>query len=124
MSHVILVEDDSLLSEMYQSALELAGYKCSVAHDGLTGLMEIKDKKPDLVLLDLMLPQLSGDQVLLSMRQSDETKDIKVLIMTNISKSEAPEILDTLQFERYIVKANTTLREVIGIVNELVPIAA
>ncbi len=124
MPHVILVEDDSLLSEMYQSALSIAGYECSVAYDGLTGLNMIKSIKPDLVLLDLMLPQLSGDQVLLNMRQSDESKDTKVLIMTNISKSEAPEILDTLHFERYIVKANTTLREVIGIVDELLQSAS
>lgn len=119
MSHVVLVEDDALLSEMYQQALLNAGFHCSVALDGATGLDLIDHTLPDLVLLDLMLPQLSGDEVLRRMRDSERTKDTRVIIMTNISKSEAPAILDTLHFERYIVKANTTLIEVIGIVSEL-----
>lgn len=119
MRHVVLVEDDALLSEMYQQALISEGFHCSVALDGATGLDLITHTQPDLVLLDLMLPQMSGDEVLRRMRISDRTKDTKVMIMTNISKSEAPEIIDTLQFERYIVKANTTLLEVVEIVKDL-----
>lgn len=119
MAHIILVEDDELLSEMYQAALISEGFQCSVALDGATGLDLIEHVQPDLVLLDLMLPQLSGDEVLVKMRQSERAKDTKVIIMTNISETEAPDILKTLSFERYIVKANTTLLEVIEIVKQL-----
>lgn len=119
MAHVILVEDDILLSEMYQAALMNEGFQCTVAHDGATGLDLIEHHQPDLVLLDLMLPQMSGDEVLGKMRQSNRCKNTKVIIMTNISETEAPDILRTLDFERYIVKANTTLLEVIAIVKQL-----
>ena len=87
--------------------------------DGATGLDLVEHVQPDLVLLDLMLPQMSGDEVLARMRQSERVKDTKVIIMTNISETEAPDLLKTLDFERYIVKANTTLLEVIEIVKQL-----
>ena len=119
MPHVVLVEDDELLSEMYQAALQSEGFQCSVALDGATGLDLVEHVQPDLVLLDLMLPQMSGDEVLARMRQSDRTKDTKVIIMTNISETEAPDLLKTLDFERYIIKANTTLLEVVEIVKQL-----
>lgn len=119
MAHIVLVEDDELLSEMYQAALLSEGFQCSVALDGATGLDLVDHVQPDLVLLDLMLPQMSGDEVLSRMRQSERTKDTKVIIMTNISETEAPDLLKTLDFERYIVKANTTLLEVIEIVKQL-----
>ena len=67
-----------------------------------------------------MLPQMSGDEVLAHMRASERCKDVKVIIMTNISESEAPDILSSLQFERYIVKANATLKGVIEAVTEII----
>lgn len=121
MAHIVLVEDDKLLSEMYQAALISEGFQCSVAYDGAAGLDLISHTQPDLVLLDLMLPQMSGDEVLAHMRTADRTKGTKVMIMTNISESEAPEQLKHLDFERYIVKANTTLLEVIAIVKDMFP---
>lgn len=119
MAHIVLVEDDALLSEMYQAALISEGFQCSVALDGATGLDLITHTQPDLVLLDLMLPQMSGDEVLAKMRRSERTKDTRVMIMTNISESEAPEQLKHLEFDRYIVKANTTLLEVVEIVKQM-----
>lgn len=119
MAHIVLIEDDELLSEMYQAALINEGFQCSVALDGATGLDLVEHVQPDLVLLDLMLPQMSGDEVLARIRKSTRCKDTKVMIMTNISESEAPDQLKTLDFERYIVKANTTLLEVIEIVKQL-----
>ncbi len=116
--HIVLIEDDKLLSDMYQQALINEGFQCSVALDGSTGLDLVDHVQPDLVLLDLMLPQMSGDEVLEKMRIADRTKDTRVIIMTNISEAEAPERLKTLQFDRYIVKANTTLLEVIDIIKQ------
>lgn len=117
MAKIVLVEDDVMLAEIYQTRLELAGHVCKVAHDGLDGLLLIKQERPDLVLLDLMLPQLSGDGILREMRKHDWGKDIKAVFLTNISESEAPDNLEELNFERYIVKANlfnNQLAEVVG----------
>jgi two-component system, sensor histidine kinase and response regulator len=119
MANVVLVEDDVMLAEIYQTRLELAGYTCFVANDGGVGLALIKDKQPDLVLLDLMLPVMSGDQILREMRQSDWGKNIKVILLTNISESEAPEGLEQLGFERYIVKANITNNQLVETINEV-----
>lgn len=115
---VVVVEDDKLLAEIYQTRLELAGFQCMVAYDGVTGLQLIKQELPDLVVLDIMLPQMSGDQVLEAMRASDWGKDIKVLIATNISEAEAPEGLRKLDFERFIIKANLEHNQLAEIVTE------
>jgi CheY-like chemotaxis protein len=120
MAHVVLVEDNELLAEMYQHSLLAKGYQCSIAYDGVTGLDLIEHTVPDLVLLDLMLPQMSGDEVLQRMRNNERCKDIKVIILTNISESEAPESLQSLKFERYIVKADATLSGVLEIVGQTI----
>src|SRR3989344_9303746 len=106
MSKIVLVEDDAILAELYQTRLKLAGYDCLVANDGLGGLLLIEKELPDLVLLDLMLPNLSGDDILRRMRAAVWGKNIKAIFLTNISESEAPDGLKDLNFERYIVKAN------------------
>lgn len=116
MTKIVLVEDDVMLAEIYQTRLELAGYECFVANDGMTGLLMIKQHLPDLALLDLMLPQLSGDDILREMRKNDWGKDIKVIFLTNISESEAPDGLQELGFESYIVKANLVNNQLAEIV--------
>jgi DNA-binding response OmpR family regulator len=106
MNKIVLVEDDKMLAELYQTRLELAGYQCLVANDGMTGLALIEKELPDLVLLDLMLPYVSGDEILREMRKSSWGKNIKAIFLTNISESEAPENIRDLGFEQYIIKAN------------------
>lgn len=118
MQKIVLVEDDKMLAEIYQTRLQLAGYDCIVANDGANGVSVIKQVLPDLVLLDLMLPQLSGDEVLKIMRGEEWGKDIKVIILTNISEAEAPLGLDKLGFERYIVKVNLVHNQLAEIVAE------
>jgi len=118
MSTIVIVEDDVMLAEIYQTRMQLAGYVCHVANNGVVGIALIQQILPDLVLLDLMLPEVSGDEVLAHMRKTDWGKDIKVIILTNISESEAPEGLDKLGFESYIVKANISNNELAEIVNK------
>lgn len=113
---IVIVEDDAMLADIYQTRLELAGYTCFVAHDGAAGLDLIRQQLPDLVVLDIMLPQMSGDEVLAAMRDSNWGKDIKVLIATNISEAEAPESLEKLTFDRFIIKANLVHNQLAEIV--------
>ena len=117
MPTIVLVEDDLPLAELYQTKIELSGHKCLVATDGVKGLELIEQTKPDLVLLDLMLPQMLGEEVLAEMRRSDWGKAIPVVVLTNISESEAPPGLSKLGIERYIVKVNLVhdqLAEIVG----------
>ena len=115
---VILVEDDEMLAEIYQTRLELAGYTCMRANNGLSGLELIQKELPDLVLLDLMMPIMSGDDVLRAMRNSEWGKKIKVIILTNISEAEAPEGIEQLGIEKYIVKANLVHDELVETVKK------
>lgn len=119
MAHIVLAEDDRMLAEIYQTRLELSKqHTCKVANDGAIALELIEKELPDLVLLDLMMPQLSGDQVLMRVRQNEWGKHIKVIILTNISESEAPLGLKELGIERYIVKVSLGHNDLVNIVNE------
>jgi len=118
MTKVVIVEDDIPLAEMYKFKLDGAGYICEIALDGAAGLELIKNSKPDLVLLDLMLPQMTGSEVLKHIRSSDWGKNIKVIVLTNVSEAEAPDELNKLGIEKYLVKANHTPSQVIEFVNQ------
>lgn len=103
---VVIVEDNAALADIYKTRLDLLGYKCFVAHDGQTALSVIEKELPDLVLLDLMVPIIAGDQILERMRASEWGKDIKVLIISNLSEEDAPAGLRDKGIEGYAVKAN------------------
>lgn len=103
---VVIVEDNASLADIYKTRLELLGYKCLTAYDGKTALEVIEKELPDLVLLDLMVPKVAGDQILEIMRASDWGKDIKVLIISNLNEADAPAGLRDQGIEGYAVKAN------------------
>ena len=93
-----------------------------LARDGVEGLEVIKHNRPDIVLLDLLMPVMGGSEMLARMRSEDWGSDIRVVILTNISKDEAPPALRFLSVDRYIVKAHHTPAQVVGIVREVLGI--
>ena len=99
-------DDNTSLVEIYKTRLELLGYTCLAAYDGIDALALIKKERPDLVLLDLMVPKIAGDQILEIMRRSDWGKDIKVLIISNLNEEDATPGLREQGIEGYAVKAN------------------
>ena len=105
---VVIVEDNVALADIYKTRLELIGYQCFVANDGQQGLDTIQKELPNLVLLDLMVPVVAGDQILARMRSSDWGKNIKVLIVSNLNESDAPAGLREQGIEGYAIKANLT----------------
>lgn len=105
---IVIVEDNISLAEIYQIRLEAIGYKCYVAHDGEAALALIEKELPSLVLLDLMVPKIAGDQILVTMRKSEWGKSIPVLIISNLNETDAPSGLRDLGIEGYAVKANLT----------------
>jgi OmpR family response regulator RpaB len=105
---VVIVEDNVSLAEIYKTRLEILGYKCIVAVDGAQALEVIEKELPDLVLLDLMVPKIAGDQILERMRASDWGKNIKVQVISNLNEVDAPAGLREHGIEGYAVKANLT----------------
>jgi len=116
---VVIVEDQAALAEIYKTRLELLGYNCSVAYDGIQAIVEVEKHRPRLVLLDLMIPKLSGEQVLKTMRATDWGEDIKVLIISNLNEADAPTGLRDLGIEGYLVKANLTDDQVDRVVSTI-----
>ncbi|PID98724.1 hypothetical protein CSA80_04640 [Candidatus Saccharibacteria bacterium] len=116
---IIIVEDNASLAEIYKTRLELLGYTCFVAYNGITGLYFIQKEMPDLVLLDLMIPDISGGQVLATMRASDWGKNIPVYVISNLNETEAPKNLRDLGISGYSVKSMMTEDTVDKIVTDI-----
>jgi DNA-binding response OmpR family regulator len=105
---VVIVEDNTALADIYKTRLEILGYQCFAAYDGQEALTVIERERPDLVLLDLMVPKIAGDQILATMRANEWGKDIKVLIVSNLNEADAPAGLRAQGIAGYAVKANLT----------------
>lgn len=105
---VVIVEDNAALNDIYKTRLEILGYICFSAYDGQEALTVIEREIPDLVLLDLMVPKVAGDQILATMRANDWGRTIKVLIVSNLNEADAPEGLREQGIAGYAVKANLT----------------
>ncbi len=103
---IVIVDDNPSLVDIYKTRLELLGYKCYPAYDGVEALEVIQKELPSLVLLDLMVPKIAGDQILTRMRASAWGKDIKVVIISNLNEVDAPAGLRAQGIEEYAVKAN------------------
>ena len=116
---VAVIEDDPALLSMYQYKLSKSGYEVKTAIDGVLGLKLCEDFMPTVILLDLKMPNMTGEDMLEKMRSTDWGSKIKVIVLTNISKDEAPMKLRLLNVDRYIVKAHYTPRQVVGIVKEV-----
>lgn len=109
---VAIIEDDMAISQMYRIKFEMEGYTVETAENGKIGLALVEKMKPNIILLDIMMPEMTGDQMLAELRKQPWGKDIKVIILTNKGEQEAPEILKSLGVSRYIVKAEMTPRQV------------
>ena len=112
MAKVAIVEDDLAIAQMYRLKFEAEGYKVEIAENGKLGLALCEQMKPDMVLLDLMMPEMNGDEMLAKMRKTDWGKNVKVIILTNVGEQEAPDKLKSLHVRGYIVKAEMTPKQV------------
>ena len=103
---IVIVEDNPALNDIYNTRLSMIGYTCFSAYDGEEALAIIERERPALVLLDLMVPKVAGDQILAHMRANEWGKDTKVFIISNLNEADAPAGLRELGIEGYEVKAN------------------
>jgi DNA-binding response OmpR family regulator len=116
MVKIAIIEDDQAISQMYRLKFDAEGYEVETASNGKIGLELAEHMRPDIILLDLMMPVMNGDEMLEKMRATDWGKDIKVIILTNVGEQEAPETLERLNVRRFIVKADMTPRQVAELV--------
>lgn len=117
---ILLVEDDNFLAQMYYLKLKNVGYDVEIAYDGEEALEKINILKPDVVLLDLRLPKISGFDVLKNIRENEQTKEIPVIVLSNLGEKEDIERASELGANDYLIKAHFTPTEVVEkIVNVL-----
>lgn len=110
---VLLVEDDPLLTKMYEAKFRAEGFDIVSAPDGVRGLEMVDQDGIDFIILDIMMPQLSGIDMLEKLRGSQKGKDIPVIILTNLSEKDEEDKAGKLGVKEYLLKANLTPSEVV-----------
>lgn len=118
MSKVAIIEDDQAISQMYRIKFETEGFEVETAENGRLGLELAEKMRPDIILLDLMMPEMDGAEMLSQLRATTWGKNIKVIILTNVGEQEAPDKLEKLDVRRFIVKAEMTPRQVAEMVKQ------
>ncbi len=113
MQNILLVEDDPFLIDIYTTKLEESGFSVEVANDGEVALRKARENKPDLVILDIVLPQIDGWEILRRIKSEPEFKNLKVIILSNLGQKEEVEKGIKLGAAKYLIKAHYTPSQVI-----------
>ena len=118
---ILCVEDDRFIGEMYVRSLQKAGYEVTWVVDGNDGLVAARNQNFDLIILDLMLPEQRGDQILDALRNNnvDLVPNSKILIMTNFEQDEASRKSVMSRVDGYLIKADITPRNLIEVVKQM-----
>lgn len=123
MTKIAIIEDDPVISQMYRMKFEADGFDVQLANNGLIGVQLVKTFKPDIILLDLQMPEMNGVDALEIIRKDESSEKTPVIILTNLGEEEAPKELQKLNIHSYIVKANLTPRQVVQRVKEALELA-
>lgn len=118
MTKIAIIEDDSAIHQMYRMKFESEGFDVQLASDGRTGVELVRKFHPDIVLLDMQMPEVDGLAALRQIRAEDWGKSVPVIILTNLGEEESPKELKSLGISGYIVKADLTPRQVVARVKE------
>ena len=109
---IAIIEDDVVISQMYRMKFESEGFEVQTAENGKLGVELCEKFRPDMILLDLRMPEMGGEEALKRIRGTDWGKHTPVIILTNLGEEEAPDSLRSLGIHSYIVKAEFTPRQV------------
>lgn len=118
MSKIAIIEDDPVINQMYRMKFEADGFEVEVATNGKSGVALVEKMRPDIVLLDMQMPEMNGTEALGEIRKHEWGKNLTVLVLTNLGEEEAPKGLKSLGIHSYIVKADLTPRQVVERVKE------
>lgn len=113
MKSVLLIEDDPFIADIYLTKLKESGFEVDFAEDGEKGLKKIQEKKPDILLLDIVLPNINGWELLRKIKQDEKLKDIKVIILSNLEQKPEIEKGLNLGADKYLIKSHYTPSDVI-----------
>lgn len=120
MKNILLVEDDRFLSRMYVEKLSEDGdFNVQAVEFGKQALEQIKEIKPDLILLDVILPDMNGVQILKTIKEDDDLKSIRVLLLTNLNEKDYINEALSLGAEGYLIKAHFTPNEVVDKIKQI-----
>ena len=117
--HLLLVEDDTFLASIYRTKFEQEGFKVSVAENGEDGLEAARKKKPDIVLLDILLPRLDGFSVLTELKKDKRACDIPVILLTNLGQKEDVDKGLASGAAGYLIKAHCRPSETVAQVKKI-----
>ena len=120
MTKIIIIEDNPTISQMYRMKFEADGFDVRIANNGKIGVDVVRSFQPDVILLDLQMPEMNGVEALQLIRADDSSKTTPVVVLTNLGEEEAPKELASLDVHSYIVKANYTPRQVVAHVKEII----
>ena len=109
---VAIIEDDSVIAQMYRMKFAAEGFEVQTAENGKLGVELCNQMRPDMILLDLKMPEMSGEEALKKIRETSWGKHTPVIVLTNLGEEEAPKSLQALGIHSYIVKAELTPRQV------------
>lgn len=121
MPKILLVEDDINLRDIYMARLQAEKYEIITASDGEEALAVAVKQKPDLILLDVMMPKISGFDVLDILRSTPEIKNAKVIIMTALNQESDKRRGESLGADKYLIKSQVTLEDVVRSIKDLLP---
>jgi CheY-like chemotaxis protein len=119
MPKLMLVEDDNNLREIYEARLQAEGYQIISARDGEEALVLAKSERPDLIIADVMMPKISGFEMLDILRNTDGLKEVKVIMLTALGQSDDQQRATRLGADRYLVKSQVTLEDIVKVSHEL-----
>lgn len=117
--HVLIVEDDTFLSNIYQKKFEMEGFKVSLAENGEVGFEAAKKKKPDIILLDILMPKMDGFEVLKELKKDDSVKNIPVILLTNLGQKDDVEKGLEMGAADYLIKAHFKPSETVAKVRKV-----
>lgn len=119
MARILIVEDDPLMSRMYQKIFTFEGFEVSLAYNGEEGFEKVVQEKPTLVLLDVMMPKMNGIQVLEKIKIDPTTKTIPVVMLTNLAGQQDAERALAKGAVKYIVKSEYEPKQIVNMVKEI-----
>ena len=111
---ILIVEDDNFIADLYDRELTNDGFEVTVAKDGIEGEIKAKEVQPQLILLDIMLPNRNGLDLLKILKEDPLTKGFKVLVLSNLGQEAAIKKALDLGAEGYLIKSSYTPKEVLN----------
>ena len=119
MKTILIVDDDPIIVQVYRTRLQTGGYRVEVADDGLAAMKIILELRPDLILLDVLMPKVEGTYVLKFIRSRPDLKGTRVIVLSNASNADVAKAVLAQQPDQVFLKSQATPRDVLAAVNQL-----